>query len=79
MPLPYRLARAALLLACLALAVALARRRPEARPVATALACYAAIDVARLAPLPVWLDAVAWCAWPGVVAALGWAVWRKST
>ena len=77
MPLAFRLACAALLLACLALAVALTRRRCEARPVAAALACYAAIDLARLLPLPAAADAWLWVAWAGVAPALGWRVWRR--
>lgn len=74
-PTAYRLARAALEAACVVLAIIVARRSREARPVAWALSCLAAIDLVRLAPLPAWVDVALWCAWPGVPAALAWRAW----
>lgn len=64
--------------ACLAF-VALRRRRPGARPVFGCLLALAAIDVARLLPLPAWADAWLWCVWPAPTAALAWRTWKDET
>lgn len=64
------------IIACAALALVLARRRPAMRPAAVALATLAAIDGARFLPLPARVDVVAWLCWPGASAALAWKVWR---
>lgn len=58
------------------LAVVVSRKRPAMRPVVLALAVMAALDGARLLPLPAALDRTAWLAWAGVSPSLSWRVWR---
>lgn len=66
------------IVACAALAIVLAHKRPALWPVAVALAALAGIDCARMLRLPARIDFAFWCAWPGISAAFAWRVWRGS-
>ncbi len=67
MSLAYHAPRVALLAAALALA-ARSRRSAPLRPLAACLALLAAVDLARLAALPRWLDVALCAAWWPVMA-----------